>query len=84
MGFATVIYFIGIGSGVAFLIGLALHGFIAVRLQLPCKWAWWYCLAISVISMMVIRPTGTIVGAVLVLSLIGLPPFRILRRGVEQ
>jgi hypothetical protein len=84
MGFALAIYFIGIGSGVAFLVGLALHGFIAVRLQHSYRWAWWYCLTVSLAFMTLVRPIGTTIGAIVVFLLLWWQPFRIMRKGVEQ
>lgn len=83
-GYAVVLYFLGVGIGVLFLVGASLHALVAVRTQARCRWAWWLILVVSVIAAMVVRPCGTVAGAVLVALLFTAKPFRIMMNGVES
>jgi len=83
MGFAVVLYFLGIGTAFTFLIGLGLHGVVAAKTHRPCRWAWWFSLSLCVVSMMVVRPIGTVAGGCVAALLLVAGPFTIMRRGVE-
>jgi bacteriorhodopsin len=83
IGFAVILYFLGIGTAFTFLIGLGLHGVVAAKTQHPCRWAWWFSLSICVVSMLVVRPIGTVLGGCVAALLLVAGPFKIMRRGVE-
>ena len=82
-GLAFALYFLGIGTGVLFLVGTCLHAFVALKTKSPCRWAWWFILAVSAISALVVRPIGTVVGAVVMVLLFTVKPFTIMKNGVE-
>jgi len=83
LGLAIALYVLGIGTGVLFLVGASLHALLAVRTKSPCPWAWWFILVVSAISALVVRPIGTVAGAVVIILLFTVKPFRIMKNGVE-
>ena len=82
-GCAIALYFLAIGTGLAFLVGILLHAVVAMRTHQPCRWAWWLILLVGCVAAAVARSTGTVVGGILVVLLFTIKPFKIMRQGVE-
>lgn len=80
-GCAISLYFLGIGTGLAFLVGVVLHAVVAVRTHQPCRWAWWLILLVGCVAAVVVRPVGTVVGGILIVLLFTIKPFKIMRWG---
>ena len=80
---AIALYFLGIGTGLAFLVGIVLHAVVAMKTHQPCRWAWWLIFLVGCVAAAVVRPTGTVVGGILIVLLFTIKPFKIMRRGGE-
>ena len=80
---AILFYYTGILTLICFLIGTALHAFIASRTQQRCVWAWWIIFGFAGFFALVWRPKGTVLGSALLLLLFKLNAFKIMRKGVE-
>ena len=82
--FAVVMFYLSILVAAFFVIGTALHGFVAIRTGNACRWAWWYIVVVSVLISLLVRPVGMIIGVFTIVALLVLRPFQIMKKGVEQ